>query len=77
MLSSRLPDLPQQQEGFEPATLPAVPLDCQPQPPAGEPNPHGMERPSQLSADPVIAGMQIGNFIWDAVHGTRTPSHGK
>ena len=69
-MASRLATL--RQERFEPATgSKAVPLNGHPEAPAGEPKPQGAKLPSQLSADPVVAGMQIGNFIAAAVYGPK------
>ena len=53
--------------------LPFVPVepDGQSEAPAGEPKPQGAKLPSNLSADPVVAGMQIGNFIAAAVYGPK------
>ena len=60
------------QQAFEPATFISVPRDGEPEASRRHEQPQPEERlPSHLSADPVIAGMQIGNFIAAAIYGAR------
>lgn len=59
------------QQTFQPQPLMPVQPHGAPQAPAGEAQPARDPLPSNLSQDPVIAGMQIGNFIAAAVYGAR------